>query len=163
MGLKEPGLRGSLRNVSVGINTIPDSVVSREPDNDSFTSDGERGIRIELKSNWPSIGAKISENTENFTTAYLRNEDDELIDSKDISDLSSEDTFTFDDVNLSSGEIFSISLDAGGSGFTNGQNTGETDYPYTSDDLDVIGTYDNGSSTDNGYRLINDVGNVGFD
>ena len=29
MGLKESGLRGSLRNVSVGIDAIPDSVVSR--------------------------------------------------------------------------------------------------------------------------------------
>ena len=37
MGLKESGLRGSLRNVSVGIDAIPDSVV----DNFNLTSDAE--------------------------------------------------------------------------------------------------------------------------
>ena len=34
MGLKESGLRGSLRNVSVGIDAIPDSVVDNFEDND---------------------------------------------------------------------------------------------------------------------------------
>ena len=34
MGLKESGLRGSLRNVSVGIDAIPDSVVTRPDSND---------------------------------------------------------------------------------------------------------------------------------
>ena len=43
MGLKESGLRGSLRNVSVGIDAIPDSVVSRW----QFNDDSDTSIAID--------------------------------------------------------------------------------------------------------------------
>ena len=49
MGLKEPGLRGSLRNVSVGIRAIPDSAISQYDAQSAFAS-GDDGTTI---SAWP--------------------------------------------------------------------------------------------------------------
>ena len=53
MGLKESGLRGSLRNVSVGINAIPDSVGNRYTGVDAGVSDGQ------TPDPWPDIVGDI--------------------------------------------------------------------------------------------------------
>ena len=159
MGLKEAGLRGSLRSVSTG---VPDSVVSRPDDDASTTDDRERGLQIETKTEWPSIGARISNNTAGATTAYLREDDGTEIDSLDISNLDTGDAFTFDDVDLEADTKYRIVIDAGGSDYTVGFFGGDTDYPYTSEDVDITSAITDGSTT-NSPLTVNDVGDVGFD
>ena len=143
---------------------IPDSVVSRPEDDDSGTSTGETGLVIETKSEWPSIGARISNNTTGATTAYLRANDSTLIDSVDISGLSSGDAFTFDGVGLDADTTFRITLDADGAEYTHGVKAGETDYPYTSPDVDITGRIlDGGEPDEFAVVAVNDIGNTGFD
>jgi len=143
---------------------IPDSVVSRPSDGSSSTGRNDvQGMEIELKSDWPSIGARISNNSSGASTARLydsstRNQ----VDSVDISGLSSGDAFTFDDVSLNSGERYIIFLD--GSNWTLGFAS-STNYPFTSNDVDITGNVSGstGSSVDQtSVQAINDIGNTGF-
>ena len=158
------------RSISDGsiISSIPDSVVERPADN-STVSDDDRlaGLPIETKTKWTSIGVTISQNTTGLTRAYLEDEDGNELDAVDISDLSSGDVFTFEDVNLQSDEIYLILGDAEGSTYDSGQNDGsEGDYPFTSDDVDIIGAVTDNNrqiETDQQARLFNSIGNVGFD
>ena len=162
MGLKEPGLRGSLRNVSVGIDAIPDSVVSRPDDNDDFSTDDERGLEIETKAEWPSIAARISNNTSGATRAYLRETDETLIQDVDISGKSSGDIVVFEDVNLDETATYWITHDAEGGSYTAGFSDGATDYPYTSDDIDITGRVLIGGDPpvqNNAAAHWNDIGN----
>ena len=159
MGLKESGLRGSLRSVSTGVG-IPDSVVSRDRDDSSFDRDaGEvRGQRVDLKTSWRSIGAKISDNTSGVTQAELLDDDDNVINTVNISDLSAGDAFTFDNVELSEG-VYEIIVGNPDSSWTNG-GTQDVDYPYTTKDIDIISTADGRTDF---ATAVNDIGNVGFD
>ena len=141
---------------------IPDSVVSRPEDDDTTDQTEECGLVITAKSDWSSIGARISNNTSGVTRAYLRDHTAEsLIDDVDISNLSSGDAFTFDDVNLESENDYSITVGAEGSSYDLGFRRGETDYPYTSDDVDIVGAV--GTDEDPVVQGVNDIGNVGFD
>ena len=149
--------------VEIG-SAIPDSVASRPNDDNSTNATGESGLEIETKTEWPSIGARISNNTTEATTAYLRTNDSTLIESVDISTLSSGDTFTFDSVDLAANSTFRITLDAGGNEFTAGFILGGTDYPYTSEDIDITARiFDGGDPEDSSAVAVNDIGNTGFD
>ena len=146
---------------------IPDSVVSR-PDDDSTAPgrDDVQGMEIELKSDWPSIGGRISNNSSGADTARLYDSDTRSqIDSVDISGLSSGDAFTFDDVNLESGKKYIIFLD--GANWTLGFRDNESNYPYTSDDVDITGNVSESTNasvyTDDVVQAIDDIGNTGFD
>jgi len=141
------------------ISAIPDSVVSRPTDGSTFSSSEEDGLEFEAKADWPSIGVTISANSSGFTRAYLRDSSNNLIQDVDISSLSAGDTFTFDDVNIQDGDIFRITIDAEGSSYTVGF-VDESNYPYTSTDLDIIANQD--GQTEQQPRCINDIGNVGF-
>ena len=169
MGLKESGLRGSLRNVSVGIDAIPDSVASRPDDDGDTTGPESAGAQVETKSVWPSVGARISANVDGATKAYIYEDDDnsqgQLIDDVDISSLTAGDAFTFDDVNLESNSKYHITIDAEGSEYTRGGNSDTANtYPYTSDDIDISArVFDGSASTDADIFNIVEVGNVGFD
>ena len=150
--------------MSVGIDAIPDSVVSREDDDGDGTTSNQLGLEIELKSDWLSIGAEISNLTSGATRAYLQDDSGSDIDIIDISDKSSGDAFTFDDVELDSGEIYRIVLDAEGSDYTRGFAGDGTNYPYTTDDIDITGVVLDGDiSTSDEARAVNNIGNVGFD
>ena len=145
------------------IGVIPDSVVSRPDDDDSTSRDRAEGLEIELKSDWPSIGAEISNETSGVTEAQLRETDGGVIDTADISGLSAGDAFTFDDVGLQSGENYVISVDAEGSDYTMGR-AADDDYPYTSADVDIVGAFDEDNGlVDTFVRAVNNIGNVGFD
>ena len=153
--------------MSVAADDIPDSVVSRpEDDGDSNDFSGESGVVIETKSEWPSIGARISNNTVGATRAYLRDDGGAVISETDISSLVSGDTFTFDDVNLDANTTYQIVLDAEGSDFDHG-NFSDTIYPYESPDVDIIARIFNGEEPvfDDGAPVVcvNDIGNTGFD
>ena len=138
MGLKESGLRGSLRNVSVGIDAIPDTSVSRPDDED--VGEGEtvkRGLVINSDISWPSIDAKLSANVSGLTKAYIyESEGGNLIGDKDISDLSSGDVFRFDDVDLDPDTDYNLVGDAEGSEYTRG-DLRDADFPFESEDGDL--------------------------
>ena len=142
---------------------IPDSVVSRPEDTDSFSVSDDGGLQLELKLDWPSIGAEISSETSGVTRAYLYEIDNDdnldLIEDKDISDLSSGDPFAFEDVDLQSGEEVAIVVDAEGSDYDRGTDTDADDYPYEGDDIDIIGEVSGGSLGDSSVRGVNNIGN----
>jgi len=147
---------------------IPDSVVSRPDDNSTTDRDGDRetGLVIKTKSEWRSIGARISNNTSGANRAYLRDESDEsLIESVDISSLSAGDSFTFDGVNLSSNQEYFITVDGDGSDYTLGFLAGDdTNFPYESDDVDIVDAIRGPDfERDNAAQAVNDIGNTGFE
>ena len=155
---------GELRELVIP-SAIPDSVVSRPDDADSVSDSTERGLVFESDVDWTSIGARLSNNTSNATRAYLHNVDtDTSIKDKDISDLSSGDSFTFEDVNISKSTEYAIYVDAEGSSFTGGFLSGEDDFPYISDDenLKIVARWFDGrqEATVTG---VNDIGNTGFE
>lgn len=143
---------------------IPDSVVSRPEDDSDGSPGGPEGLEIEVKTDWPSIGAEISNKTSGVKTAYLDDSDGTTIETVDISNLSAGDAFTFDNVDLESGQKYIITVDANGDGYTRGFRQDATDFPYTSDDLDITATFAQGSPDDSlAARCINNIGNVGFE
>ena len=148
----------------VFFDAIPDSVVSRPNDDDSTTRTEKEGLEIEVKSDWPSIGVEISNNSSGASTAYLQDSNGNEIQTTDISELSSGDAFTFDEVNLQSGNKYRILLDDGGNSWTLGFTSGGLDYPYTSDDVDITATVENDDevTTSDVVRAVDNIGNVGF-
>lgn len=154
------------QTVEIEVTDIPDSVASRstnDSDNNSVSTTGDNGLVIETKSEWPSIGARISSNTSGATTARLEdNADGTLIASVDISGLASGDAFTFDNVDLIANKKYNILLNAEGSDYTNGYFDGTASYPYTSDDLDITARIYKGTEDTINPINISEVGNVGF-
>ena len=142
---------------------IPDSVVAREDDNNSTSQTDNFGFEIELKADWPSIGARISNNTSGLTRAILQEDDGTNIETIDISGLSAGEAFTFDDVDLQDGNKYRIITDAEGSSFTHGFFDGSQNYPYTTADIDITNRIRDGSVDQGSPGNINDIGNVGFD
>jgi len=149
--------------VFTAVPDIPDSIVSRTDDDSTVTgTTQEFGLEISLKTDYPSIGARISTNTSGATRAYLVDSNNSEIQTVDISSLSSNDAFTFDNVNLTSGNNFGIYLDAEGSTYDFGF-ADESNYPYTGTDIDIVGAYGKGDfSGGQQPRAVNDIGNVGF-
>jgi len=141
---------------------IPDGSASRGADEQNTTLSGEAGFEIELFADWQSIGVKISSQTTGFSTAYLRDSGGSQITQQDISGLTSGDTFTFNDVNLQSGNKYRIVIDNGGSDYTGGYDT-NINYPYTSPNLNITARVFNGSTdtTNNEFNIL-EIGNVGF-
>jgi len=156
-----PGVTAELRS-----NAIPDSVVSRPADNSSDTATKQFGVVINSNVEWPSIGAQLSANVgSNVSTAYLyRVSDSALIQSTDISGLSSGGSFAFDDVYLAANTDYTIVVDNNGSSYTGGFPSSFAP-PFTSDDGDLkIVDGAKGSNQDkfvNGNNIVS-VGNVGF-
>ena len=161
MGLKESGLRASLRNVSTGVVSIPDSVVSRPDDNNDTTfGGGKDGLTISITEPYESIQGRISSNTENQETAFLQESDGTVIDSVDISSLSPTDVFTFDDVNISAGQ-YDIVLDTG-SNFVNGFFNGSFELPISSADgvISIESRFDQSPEETELLPRIVEVGNI---
>jgi len=157
-------VRTGAGDVLFSASAIPDSVVSRPSDGSTSTGRNDvQGMEIELKSDWPSIGARISNNSSGASTARLYDSSTRSqVDSVDISGLSSGDAFAFDDVSLNSGEKYIIFLD--GSNWTLGFGS-STNYPFTSNDVDITGNVSGstGASVDaKPVQAINDIGNTGF-
>ena len=151
---------------------IPNTVVSRQNDNTTANRSGKSGLGVLTKTDWPSIAFRISINTEEATRAYIHelDENDELaslVSDTDISTKSSDDIVVFDSINLSDGERFGIVLDAEGADFTIGafDTDSEANYPYETDDIDIIGRIFDGASmqstTSNDPVAVNDIGNPG--
>jgi hypothetical protein len=156
------GLRaGGLRNLSEI--SEPDSVVSRETDSNSVDTTGNNGLVIETKTDWPSIGVRISSKTSGATTARLEdNSDGSLITDVDISKLSSGDTFTFNGVDLVANKKYNILLNGGGSDYVNGYYDKGASYPYTSDGVDIVARIYKGDQDTVNPINISEVGDLGF-
>ena len=148
------------------VSAIPDSVVSRPDDNDEGGDQSVKiGHQIETKTSWPSIGARISNLTSGVTTAYLTDDNNNTIETTDISSLSAGDAFTFENVNLEANTKYRIVLDADGSDFTPGINNdiAESDFPFTSEDIDITARVFDGSTGGDQVTMVDDIGNTGFD
>jgi len=142
---------------------IPDSVVTRENDSNQFEDDRELGMFFEPSEEWPDIGFTISQNVINATVAEIVTTDDEqLIGSKDVSSLSSGDSFVINNVNLNKDTEYIIRLSADGNEYTAGSNVEST--PIQSDDglLSITDGYTEGSRANTLYNIVS-IGRVGFD
>jgi len=141
---------------------IPNSVTTRPSDDSTGTGTSQDGgVQITLSSDWPSIGAQISDNTLGATRAYLIDSSGNQIKSVDISGLSAGDSFSFDNVNLTAGNTFVIYINAEGSGYDIGfANT--TSYTFGGADLDITAGYSNGVNTSHQPRGVNNIGNTGL-
>ena len=139
---------------------IPDSVASRPQDDTSTVVDDdlERGLEILVKSDIAAIAARISTMTADVTRAYLRDSTGSLLDSVDVSGSGGGDTFSFN-ADLTADSNYRITLDAEGSDYTAGFANDETDYPYTSSDVDITGQIEGSSVSQSQTHVVNDVGN----
>jgi len=145
---------------------IPDSVVTREQDNFSFTGQTERfGLQIEPSQTWPKIGAEISGKVSGATDAEIyRVSDSALMGSADISSLSAGDTFTINlDSDLVNGETYNFVLYADGSSWDVGYYSSAYP-PITSNDgnLSIVDGARNETNTYSNVLALLRVGNVGF-
>jgi len=146
---------------------IPDSVVSRPDDNDSFSSSGgPYGLKIESDEEWPEIGGKISAETSNVTIAEVYDlSDDSVIGSADISDLSAGDEFTISlDEHIVPDKSYAITVNNPDDQTEFGRYD-DPSFPYISDDdkLSITAGIDNDlNDRDEVYGIV-EVGKVGFD
>lgn len=153
------------QKVEIEVVDIPDSVVSRTKDSNTTGDNGKQGLVVELKTDWPSIGFTISDNTSGFSRAYIYNYDDAnaqlgtQIADKDISSKSAGDAVGFNDVNLTRGNLYALLVDAQGSSYTVGYTSAS--YPVSGSDLDIVYRWYGQEATSN-YSAINDIGNTGL-
>jgi len=142
---------------------IPDSVVSRPADNNDASTTGNLGIEISISQDWPSIGCQISSNVSGFSTARIYDSSESFIDSVNISSLSAGDTFTFDNVNLTSGSNYILTINNDGSTYTTGYFDSPST-PYTSSDgnLSIVDGRRLDSGTTSALPNIVTVGDIGF-
>jgi len=151
---------------SGAIDVIPDSVVSRDPDNNNSAGITDAvGLRIAVSQDWSRIGGELSSNVSGVTRAYVyRVSDGQLLGDADISSLTAGDTFTVDlDTALSAGDEANFVVDAEGASYTTGFDDNPS-YPYTSSDgnLEIInGGWNQQDTTPNAFCILT-VGNVGF-
>ena len=159
MGLKEPGLRGSLRNVSVGIDAIPDSVVSRPQDDQTTTQATKLGVRFEVANSYNAIDGRLSANISGQTTAYIhRVSDASLLGEEDISALSAGDAFRVS-ADLDPSEQYNFVIDAGGSDMDHGF-IADASFPFTSTDVDIVnGANGPDGTSDSALNLI-EIGGI---
>lgn len=156
LGFVHPGAAGAGVKGAGGGAAIPDSVVSRTDDNNTASVSSIRGIEIQPNDDFGEIGARISNNTSNATTAYaLKSSDFSVMESVDISTLSAGDAFSIG-ANFQSGTNYIIGVDAGGSSFTVGFVSDSGVVNGT--DIDILGGY-NGTNVDETYQGTNDIGN----
>jgi hypothetical protein len=145
-------------------NAIPDSVASRPDDDSSGSVSADHGLAIEFAESFGEFGARISNNTTGVTTARVRDSNGNVIDSTDVSSLSSGDAFTLSG-DFQANTEYQVTVDADGSSFTVGFASGADQYPYTSADVDIVGRVV-GTNTQSGNKenahALNDVGDVGF-
>lgn len=139
---------------------IPDSVVSRDADNNSVSTTKPHGIMINSAVTWPKIQGRISQNVSGANRVILTEVGGSQIATEDVSGLTSGDVFTISNISLSANTDYTIELDANGASFTIGFDSDAT-YPYTSadGDLSIVDGAKNAASN-NAASCINEVGNI---
>jgi len=146
---------------STVFSAIPDSVVSRDPDNSSAVRQYKTGVRIETSQDWPEIQAEVSANSDNATKAYLQETDGTVIDTVSTN-LTAGDVVTFDNANLSANTKYDIVADAEGSDYAFGTAQPDDGLPHTSSDgnLSIIAGWNDGSVNNEDTRFFITVGNI---
>ena len=152
------------------ISVIPDGFASRSDDvPDDTISDIDRwyGLKILTKTDYPAIEGDISTETADAVEAAIFDTDDNKIATVDISNLSAGDIYEINiDDELNSDQEYYFVLGSP-DGWTIGRN-GNTDFPYTSENVDIIDGVASGgddfdspsfSTFDNEYA-IKSVGNL---
>jgi len=145
-------------------NAIPDSEVSRTPDNNTSSLKKYLGLRITVAEEWPDrFDGEISANTADATRArIIRESDSTTIGSSDISYLSSGDFFSVDlSTSLKTDDSYKFVLDAEGLSWTVGNHDSDDEAPFTSSDGIITiekGVKEGGSSST--LNAIVTVGNL---
>ena len=113
---------------------IPDSVVARDPDdNSNVGTSAAFGLKFTTTVDWPDFQARISGNNSSFSTAYLETANNDPIATLDVSSNSTGDVITFNGVDLPSANDYYLSLDNDGSSWTAGYD-GDPTFSYASSD-----------------------------
>ena len=135
---------------------IPDSEVSRDPDEDSLSDSGtRRGIVINPNTNLVQIDATISGNTDGLTQVGVSDSSNNVL-------ASVTGSFTAGDTvvlvaSLSAGSDYAVWANAEGNSYTLGFDN-VASFPYTSTDVDIVGgTQGDGSG---GWQTANDPSNI---
>ena len=101
------------------ISAIP-TIVVRQNDDDSTGANNEIGIRYESDKKFNDISAIISANASGYSTAYFRDLDnDELLDSVDISDKDPGNRVDFDG-KVEESTVYFLGMDNDGDSMTHG-------------------------------------------
>jgi len=140
---------------------IPDSVVSRPPDDDTISGENSDGLVVSFKENFSRFAFRISNNSTDFTRVRVYDySQSNYTFSKDISEKNSGDTVVVDK-SVSSSVKYGVELDSDGNESTLGFNlTDANDYPYEGEQIDIIAASRNGDQDADGFvRSINDIGN----
>jgi len=144
---------------------IPDSAVSREPDDLSPTGIAKFGVQIEVNTEWiERIDGRISANTSGAQTAYLyRVSDGILISQTDISSFSAGDVFSMSLSNpLSTSETYNFVLQGDGSNSWTVGRDGNPTFSYSSSDgnIDIVAGAVGASTSSSDADAIVEVGNL---
>jgi len=137
------------------------TVTSRPDDNNTASVTDSRGLVIRPKDDFPSVGARISNNTSGVVRARLYDYTAaSYIETVDISGLTAGDAFAFVSP-IDSGDDYGIEVDNNGSSYTVGFRGNEKDYPYTGQELDIVAVSDDGIQDPVAVQGVNDIGNPG--
>lgn len=143
------------------VRMIPDPigpVTSRSPDNDSFSSSNDTGVRIETNRLLDGVYGSVSANTTGITRAYLFRIEDDGTRTRIADTAINSGSFQFD-MTLEAGRQYDITADAEGSSFTKGRISGHS-APHAGDALDIVA----GSGDDaNSIWCVNDIGSMQAD
>ena len=152
--------------MSVAEDDIPDRVVNRPDDDESTTDDDPFGLKFSTTDTWAKFQGRVSSLTEpaDDEEMVIGDTDGNDISVIDISDLSSEDVATFDELNLDPGTyaIYTRTDSDRQRGFFD-----DPDYEYTSDDgkLTIDSGWDardNTTRDDVAYNIL-EIGNINLD
>jgi hypothetical protein len=135
----------------LGSNT---DTATRCADNFSASDSPKSGLKINPNAGLVSITLTISTNPSGFTTAYITDTSGNIISSKDISGLSTGDSFTITE-SLTSGTSYYVVMDADGASWTRG-GCNNFSAPQTSDTVDITaGVYqDTSEVSGNAYNFV---------
>lgn len=142
---------------------IPKTSVSRPADD----LDAERtvtcGLKFATSQSWTKIQGRYSNGTANATKAYLTDTNQTVIETVDVSGLTSGDVFTFSQANLSKNTSYYMYMDAEGSSFSGGFYS-EPRFPYTSSDgnLEITAGLLDGEEQGSIFNIscISEIGNL---
>ena len=142
---------------------IPDSVVSRPDDDATFDADESDGLTVAFADEFGSFAFRISNNSSGFSRVRVYDYDaGSYVFNKDISAKSAGDTVVVE-LEVSGNVDYGVEIDNDGSEWTVGfADDGGIDYPYESEDVDIVSQSRNGGQRTGdsaNVRAINDIGN----
>jgi hypothetical protein len=146
----EPSDPGGLPQIGSTITTPGDNAIQNGVSQPS-------GAQIEAHDHLTGFRLQISEDTMDYTHAYIQQPSGgSIITEKEISDLDAGETFDIE-ASLQAGEQYVLIMDADGSNYQRGRYEASDQYPYTSDDFDIVsGIFSDGGAQSFGVRYCFD-------